>query len=59
LFTTLETVEKAHGGAPPAWLSDHPATKARYQATQKRIAAYGANHPWPPETPLNYAKLTG
>jgi len=59
LFATLEQVQKAEGGAPPVWLSDHPGTRARYQATQKRIAAYGANHTWPPETPLHYAKLLG
>jgi beta-barrel assembly-enhancing protease len=59
LFATLDKLQKAEGSAPPAWLSDHPQTKARYQATQKRIAAYGANHTWPAETPLNYAKLVG
>jgi predicted Zn-dependent protease len=59
LFATLEQVQKAEGGAPPAWFSDHPDTRARYQATQKRIAAYGTNHTWPPETPLSYPKLIG
>jgi predicted Zn-dependent protease len=59
LFATLEQVQKAEGGAPPAWFSDHPDTRARYQATQQRIAAYGANHTWPAETPLNYARLIG
>jgi predicted Zn-dependent protease len=59
LFATLEAMEKAEGGAPPAWLSDHPQTKARFQATQQRIAAYGASHTWPAATPLNYARLIG
>ena len=59
LFTTLEKVQNAAGGAPPAWLTDHPDTAARFRATQERIAAYGNKHQWPPETPLDYASLKG
>lgn len=59
LFSTLEKVQNEAGGAPPEWLSDHPDTTARFQATQRRIAAYGTNHRWPPETPVNYAALKG
>lgn len=59
LFSTLEKVQSSAGGAPPAWLSNHPDTAARFQATRRRIAAYGANRRWPPETTVNYATLKG
>jgi predicted Zn-dependent protease len=59
LLTMLEELRKAKGEAPPAFLSDHPDTGVRIQATRRRIAAYGTNRRWPPETPLNYARLVG
>ena len=59
MFTALDRVQKAHGGAPPVFLSDHPNTGTRIKHTEQRIAGYGSNRQWPPLTPLNYARLTG
>jgi predicted Zn-dependent protease len=59
MFTTLDKVQKAHGGAPPVFLSDHPDTASRIKRSEQRIAAYGSNRQWPPFTPLNYAHLVG
>ena len=59
MFTSLAKVQKAHGGAPPVFLSDHPNTATRIKHTEQRIAAYGSNRQWPAFTPLNYARLTG
>jgi predicted Zn-dependent protease len=59
MFTALDRVQKAHGGAPPVFLSDHPNTGTRIKHTEQRIAAYGSNRQWPAFTPLNYARLQG
>jgi predicted Zn-dependent protease len=59
MFTALEKVQQAHGGAPPVFLSDHPNTTTRIKRTEQRITAYGSNRQWPAFTPLNYARLTG
>jgi predicted Zn-dependent protease len=37
MFAMLDTVEKQNGGAPPVFLSDHPATPERLAAMQREL----------------------